>query len=774
LEDASTEAHEKSYIVLVAPDATFDPDTTLFLGRLDTTLAGALKDSYDLANNWYTLCAQNHGDDCCAQDSLRKRAKADLSGSAFFAVVDVHRMHLTTLTASPDGTLPAYVAMSYTWPKKFDPRCRCIKKNFKKLQKPDGINHILEGLPNAVQDAITLTRKLGIDYLWVDSLCIIQDNNDNWANNAAIMDVIYGNAALTICAADIQAEGLKALQTHGKYKRQAEQNTIEYRKSHDDKAVTLLLSHPSESYIARSRWHRRGWTLQERLLSRRCLIFVEGRMYLQCRSTTMSEDIYSDIGIAGWSVELYGAPAQILRKLQDNPVTVYKDLVKMYTSRELSEQNDILDAFKGITNLIKENVGEQCEMLHGLPNSHFDWALLWSPESMMVRRQGKSSESRLAQNFPSWSWCGWQGVEQDDKNPERISYRTSYKASTIIGSETEFNLHNWLEKRTWITWYINDGQGRISLVWDPLRHKPNNSIAEWRGYASHEDYWWNYCKEHGHESQPPLPEYDLHGRPFEPSLPRKGRLPPRAGGNSDFRRILADLHMKVVVLPPGEDPKDENKPNTTIDKMYLQFFTWSAKFRIAAPHNDTHFARAVDPGPGLKRFAILDRNDNFAGTCVLDENEAANCGELQEFIALSLARTFSEDECSINGFYNGPESEAEWQLFNIMMLKYKNNDKEVAEEEVVEEETFVAEVDVGNDGVDGEVDGDVDGDVGDEDAVDEEPTDEEDSDTFNDNAIAERAGIGKVYKNAFYNSFDNKGPWTTETHGMFWKEIVLG
>jgi hypothetical protein len=232
--------------------------------------------------------------------------------------------------------------------------------------------------------------------------------------------------------------------------------------------------------------------------------------------------------------------------------------------------------------------------------------------------------------------------------------------------------------------------------------------------------------------------------------------------------------MKVVVLPPGEDPKDENKPNTTIDKMYLQFFTWSAKFRIAVPDEDTRFAQAVDPETGLKRFAILDRNDNFAGTCVLDESEAANCGELQEFIALSLARTFSKDECSINGFYNGPESEAEWQLFNVMMLKYRSNEKNV--ENAVHEEVVVGEVAINGDVVVGKAVREVDGEVDDEDAIDEEASDGEavDGDTFNDNAIAERAGIGKVYKNAFFNSFDNTGPWTTETHGMYWKEVVLG
>jgi hypothetical protein len=72
--------------------------------------------------------------------------------------------------------------------------------------------------------------------------------------------------------------------------------------------LQLMISRPSEVYIKSSKWNTRAWTFQERILSRRCLIFVKGRVYFQCCAIGMSEDIYADQEGAGWSLELVDVP----------------------------------------------------------------------------------------------------------------------------------------------------------------------------------------------------------------------------------------------------------------------------------------------------------------------------------------------------------------------------------------------------------------------------------------------------------------------------------
>ena len=138
-----------------------------------------------------------------------------------------------------------------------------------------------------------------------------------------------------------------------------------------------MVAHVSETYIRNSKWNTRAWTFQERLLSRRCLLFTKGRVYFQCRWSAASEDIITEQRDAGWSIELVHSPLQILRTLNDRAVQVYIKTMEMYTSRQLTRPEDILPAFNGISNLVGRVLG--ANFVYGLPNTHFDWALLWEP-----------------------------------------------------------------------------------------------------------------------------------------------------------------------------------------------------------------------------------------------------------------------------------------------------------------------------------------------------------------------------------------------------------
>lgn len=74
--------------------------------------------------------------------------------------------------------------------------------NYDKMQAGIGF----ESLPALFQDAIVTTQKLGIQYLWIDSLCIIQDSEDDWQAESAKMGSVYRNAKVTIAASVLQGQ----------------------------------------------------------------------------------------------------------------------------------------------------------------------------------------------------------------------------------------------------------------------------------------------------------------------------------------------------------------------------------------------------------------------------------------------------------------------------------------------------------------------------------------------------------------------------------------
>ena len=234
-----------------------------------------------------------------------------------------------------------------------------------------------------------------------------------------------------------------------------------------------MVNHLAEDGIRASTWNRRAWTFQERLLSKRCLIFTEGRVFFQCRSTTMSEDIVAEPGGAGWSLDLVQAPPQMLLELNRRAFWVYMNCVSLYSDRLLSKPKDILAAFNGVSNMIRMPM--EASFIFGLPSSHFDLALLWEPIEALDRREPQKEDEKEAyegNEFPSWSWCGWMGAKME------------YRNSMIEGCLA--NVHEWLRDRTWISWFIRDGGGNLRPLWDGDNSRRVGVAEErWRGYGSY-------------------------------------------------------------------------------------------------------------------------------------------------------------------------------------------------------------------------------------------------------------------------------------------------
>jgi len=340
---------------------------------------------------WLDLCRRVHGDLCEKPTWLVK-----LSRPKNLKVIDVQRRALVDIDQDS-----SYATLSYVWGKL--EVLQLLKNNIDKLSQ-DGALTQENGVAAVVMDAMEVTAAIGERYLWVDALCIVQDDYENKMNRIRQMERVYGGALLTIAAAcgrdaNTQLPGVRS------GSREPHQEIITFGDYALISGVVNL-----KSSLEFSTWNKRGWTLQEKLLSRRCLRFDIDQLFWECQCDSWCEETALEThSIFDGSRPLRGLLAESGRQYQaghplapGDAFTKYTELVQDYTYRELTFEADILNAFTGILRALAINNDE--EFLFALPESHFDWALLW--ESQGRQRDQKKDKT----SFPSWSWLSWQGL----------------------------------------------------------------------------------------------------------------------------------------------------------------------------------------------------------------------------------------------------------------------------------------------------------------------------------------------------------------------------
>jgi hypothetical protein len=146
-------------------------------------------------------------------------------------------------------------------------------------------------IPQTYADAIAVTRKLGIQYLWIDSFCIIQDDHADWEREAEMMGDVYEQAYCNIAATG--ATGAENGDTGFLYKRRSEPTFVRVPADLKSEEYFYFVSQPDsdfEGQVRQKRLNTRGWVLQERILSRRTLHFSDDQWYFECGEHIISED----------------------------------------------------------------------------------------------------------------------------------------------------------------------------------------------------------------------------------------------------------------------------------------------------------------------------------------------------------------------------------------------------------------------------------------------------------------------------------------------------
>ncbi|QDS70265.1 hypothetical protein FKW77_007657 [Venturia effusa] len=299
-------------------------------------------------------------------------------------------------------------------------------------------------IPNTIIDAISVVRQLGECYLWVDSLCLLQDDKEELKECTSIMDLFYEMALLTIVAGSGDAwSGLPGVAPTPRGFKPTK------RRIKPD--LALVVTSPGlDVLLRRSVYSSRAWTMQEELLSRRLLVFINGQVYFRCPEGEISEE-------RNWALSCVQSPTQM--------VSVYSQLLTdsegafdqfalittYYTSRSLSYQNDILRAIYGMLHKLTIISGLHC--FEGLL-APLDRSLLFSfhrSKRRNLRREG----------FPTYSWTSWTSMIY--YHPHEGSYLDDYSIRKDSEGDEWQEDHD-LVLRRWIIWHCVSDSGKMYRI----------------------------------------------------------------------------------------------------------------------------------------------------------------------------------------------------------------------------------------------------------------------------------------------------------------------
>lgn len=294
----------------------------------------------------------------------------------------------------------AYVALSYVWGRAGN--FRALESNKQQLQNPGALVSGGLDIPRTVRDAMTVVEMLQEKYLWVDALCIIQDEYSTKQDQLNNMASIYGEATVTIIAKDGYNSSYSLRGVPGSLARNLHQDIFKLASGRE------AIVHPWTVDKKPNPWASRGWTFQEELFSPRKLIFEGQMIRWECSMATWHEDNdFNTIVECNDPDESYLSQASYYLFTKQNPdIEAFGQLLVVYNKREFTYSADTLNALNGILYSLTAFEGG---FFWGLPHMFFDLALLWQAEESISQRIPKADDENDIVP-PSWSWAGWQGA----------------------------------------------------------------------------------------------------------------------------------------------------------------------------------------------------------------------------------------------------------------------------------------------------------------------------------------------------------------------------
>lgn len=377
------------------------------------------KSSIELAARWIRHCQENHPGCSFANPSNWIPSR----------LIDVLVSPPRLVHRSDADANEAYATLSHRW-----------KGSMTKLlhanMKAYGEGVPLEDLPKTFQEAIDVTRRLSIRYLWIDSLCIIQDSKEDWRTESALMGQVYQYGVVNL-AATAAASGEESLFVDREplwFTPCVVTSTWEYTDDEVDEAARLQNStwslfttdQNNEQCLFRYPIQRRGWILQERFLSPRTIHFAY-QLHWECRGRA-SEMFPRGAPMLIWPDTALTKLCRAQQPLEPRGAEIWKDVVEQYSECELTFQTDKLVAVAGIA----QQFFKEEDYLAGLSKRSILPQLLWHAWGNSIERDEMSSQQNDVVHWaPSWSWASATSMVRF-WSIRRSSTGTEHELSTVL------------------------------------------------------------------------------------------------------------------------------------------------------------------------------------------------------------------------------------------------------------------------------------------------------------------------------------------------------
>jgi hypothetical protein len=410
--------HPSKFILILGIHLTLVAmKTPAFLKKGPPNLSVASDESFRKARRWIDHCVNDHEECNSKKKHVYERPKRliDVQSPSEGSALSVKLVEQTRR--------PGYAALSYCWG----------QDQFK--TKKSNLDSLRSGIPVAdlsktVQDAIAVARRLGIRFLWVDCLCIVQDDEQDVATEIGRMADIYQGAIVTIVASSAKSSADGFLHC-----RPDNNPTFEIALKTPSGKVAKLILEPSDAYdAAEEPTNHRAWCMQESLLSLRLLFFGSRHLIWACRVWTDSDGGSAPVEPTGMPHAQNTLAARVVTNLstvEDMALGEWRDIVEQYSTRGLSVSADKLPGIAAVAS--RYGITLQDTYLAGLWKRTLSVSLVWWLENS--ERRARPTPYRA----PTWSWASVDGeihMPVESGSTEKLGYSMIkiLEASTIPAS----------------------------------------------------------------------------------------------------------------------------------------------------------------------------------------------------------------------------------------------------------------------------------------------------------------------------------------------------
>ncbi|KAH8590353.1 heterokaryon incompatibility protein-domain-containing protein [Bisporella sp. PMI_857] len=349
---------------------------------------------FQLLRKWLENCGQHHN--CSQREQYWSTRKQCDNPEQYWPTVifagnpDLKKLKLQKLEKGQD-----YIVLSHCWGTPPDLKGR-------QKRKTEGFSY--DDLPKIFQDAVQVTRELGIKYLWIDALCIVQNDKEEWKKEGKHMENVFASAYCTIAASSSPSWEHGFLErklspqyfqvyfgANGRYGRNVYvcDNTNDFSNDVDEGSLS-----------------GRAWVLQERMLSRRTIHFSENQTYWECGNGVICEN-FTQLTCPPERKQYVldsNFPQQLKKSGYDSMADFFQFLFKRYTECGITVKSDRKVAISGLIQRIESTF--KTEARYGIFSYFLSKLLLWK------RADGKEKTAPIVYQdgeVPSWSWMAYDG-----------------------------------------------------------------------------------------------------------------------------------------------------------------------------------------------------------------------------------------------------------------------------------------------------------------------------------------------------------------------------